>query len=161
MEKCPRYSFFFFFFFFLRQFYLFIYGCAGSSLLPGLGLFSSCRVRASLAVERGLQGHRLQQLRRVGSAVAVPGFLSTVSIAVVHWLSCSVTRGVFLYQESNPGLLHGRVDSLPLSHQGSPQDTVLIKKRFKSTLVKKKIKYVHMGVQIEMSMQVYTPNCSQ
>ena len=41
---------------FFKQFYLFIYGCAGSSLLQGLfsscceqalGLFSSCRVRAS------------------------------------------------------------------------------------------------------------------
>ena len=30
--------------------------------------------------------------------------------------------GIFLTQGSNPGLLHWRVGSLPLSHQGSPLD---------------------------------------
>ena len=40
-----------------------------------------------------------------------------------------------------------------MSHQGSPQDTVLIKKRLKSTLVKK-IKYVHIGVYIDRNVHI-------
>ena len=31
-------------------------------------------------------------------------------------------RGIFLRQESNPYLLHWQVDSLPLNHQGSPEN---------------------------------------
>ena len=36
-------------------------------------------------------------------------------------LSCSSACGIFLDQGSNPCLLHWQVDSLPLSHQGSPR----------------------------------------
>ena len=39
-------------------------------------------------------------------------------------LSCSATCGIILDQGSNPCLLHSQVDSLPLSHQGSPQNNV-------------------------------------
>ena len=42
------------------------------------------------------------------------------SVAVAHGLSGSASGGIFLEQGSNPCLLHGQVDSLPLSHQGSP-----------------------------------------
>ena len=34
-------------------------------------------------------------------------------------LSCSASCGIFQDQGSNPCLLHGQADSLPLSHQGS------------------------------------------
>ena len=39
---------------------------------------------------------------------------------VAHRLTCSMTCGILPYQGSNPCLLHWQVDSLPLSHQGSP-----------------------------------------
>ena len=36
-------------------------------------------------------------------------------------VSCHfILQGIFLTHESNPGLLHWQVDSLPLSHQGCP-----------------------------------------
>ena len=41
-------------------------------------------------------------------------------------LSCSVACGIFPDQGSNPCFLHWQVDSLPLSHQGSPLIMVLI-----------------------------------
>ena len=40
---------------------------------------------------------------------------------VVHRLSHSATCGIFPDQGSNPCPLHWQVDSLPLSHQGSPR----------------------------------------
>ena len=69
----------------------------------------------------GSRVHRLQQLRHMGSVVAASRLQSTGSI--VHGLSCSKTCGLFLDQGSNPCLLHQQVDSLPLSHQGSPQSS--------------------------------------
>ena len=39
---------------------------------------------------------------------------------MTHRLSCPSARGIFLDQGSNPCLLPWQVDSLPLSHQGSP-----------------------------------------
>ena len=42
------------------------------------------------------------------------------SIAVAHELSCFAACGIFPDQGSNPCLLHGQEDSLPLSHQRSP-----------------------------------------
>ena len=52
--------------------------------------------------------------------VAVPGLQSTGSIVVWHGLSCSEACEIFPDQGSNLCLLHWQVDSLPLSHQGSP-----------------------------------------
>ena len=43
------------------------------------------------------------------------------SIAVAHRLSCSVACGISLDQGLNLCLLHWQADSLPLSHQGSPE----------------------------------------
>ena len=40
--------------------------------------------------------------------------------AAVCGLSSSAACGIFPDQGSNPHLLHWQVDSLPLSHQGSP-----------------------------------------
>ena len=39
---------------------------------------------------------------------------------MAHGLSCSKVSGIFLDQGSNPSLLNWQVDSLPLSHQRSP-----------------------------------------
>ena len=52
--------------------------------------------------------HGLQQLQQASS------------VAVVHGLSCSAACGSFLDQGSNSCLLDWQMDSLPLSHQGSP-----------------------------------------
>ena len=54
------------------------------------------------------------------SAAAAPRLQSTGSAVVAHGLSCSAARGIFPDQGLNPCLLHWQVDSLPLSHQGSP-----------------------------------------
>ena len=52
------------------------------------------------------------------SLVAAPGLQNMGSVAVVHWLSCSVACEIFPDQGSNPCLLLWQADSLPLSHQG-------------------------------------------
>ena len=44
----------------------------------------------------------------------------TGSLADVHGLSCSMTRGIFPDRGANLCLLLWQADSLPLSHQGSP-----------------------------------------
>ena len=118
-----------------KKFYLFIYGCARSSLLCGLfsscseqGQLCSCNAWASYCIGFsccGAQGmFRLQQLGHLGSVVVAPG-LSTGSVIVAHKLSCSAACGIFPDQGSNPCLLHWQANSLPLSHQGSPEDTFL------------------------------------
>ena len=52
-----------------------------------------------------------------------PGLWSTGLIVVVRELSCSMACGSFLDQGSNLRLLHWQVDSLPVSRQGSPQNS--------------------------------------
>ena len=37
----------------------------------------------------------------------------------------ALLQGIFLTQGWNPGLMHWQVDSLPLSHQGSPKQYLL------------------------------------
>ena len=59
------------------------------------------------------------------SAVAVPGLQSAGSVVVVLGLSCSAALGIFPDQGSNLCLLYWQVDSLPLSHQGSPGRRIL------------------------------------
>ena len=92
-----------------------IYGCVGSSLL--CGLLSSCSAWAphcssfSVAEHMGSTVCRLQLWLQA---------LSTGSVTVVLGLSCLTACGIFPDQGSNPCLLHWQVDSLPLSHQGSP-----------------------------------------
>ena len=39
---------------------------------------------------------------------------------VLEWVAISFSRGIFLTQGLNLHLLHWQADSLPLSHQGSP-----------------------------------------
>ena len=40
----------------------------------------------------------------------------------LEWVAISSSRGIFLIQGSNQCLLHWQVDSLPLSHLGSPEE---------------------------------------
>ena len=105
---------------------LFIFGCAGSSLLPRgfsrlqqAGATLPCSVWASLAVEQGLWGAR-------ASAVAAPRLQSSTGATVVtHGLSRSAACGIFLDQGSNTRLLHWQADSLPLEPPGKPPHNLM------------------------------------
>ena len=66
-------------------------------------------------------GSGLQQLQCMGAIVAGLVLWSTGSIVVAHVFSFSKACGILLDQGSNLSFLHWEVDSLPLSHQGSPQ----------------------------------------
>ena len=82
------------------------------------GLFSSCGVQL-LAVLAAFPEHRLQGMQ---ASVAVDQELQSAgSVVVAHRLSCPVTCGYFPDQGSNSCLLHWKLYSLPLSHQGSAQ----------------------------------------
>ena len=83
-----------------------ILGCAGFSLAVVSGVYSPAAVWG---------------LRIAGASL----LRSTGSIAAAHGLSCSLACGIFLDQGSNLCLLHGWVDSLTLSHQGSPGSSFL------------------------------------
>ena len=50
--------------------------------------------------------------------VAAHGLESAISGVVAHKLSCPMTCGIFLDQESTLYPLHWHEDSLPLNHQG-------------------------------------------
>ena len=103
-------------------FYLFIFGCAGSLLLcahwlslvatSGATLWLQCSGFSLwwllLLQSTGSGARELQWLRRVGSVVVLNG------------LSCSVACEIFSDRGLNLWPLHWPVDSLPLSHQGSP-----------------------------------------
>ena len=81
--------------------HLFIFGCAGSSLLHGL--FSSCNEQG-LLFSYSAQASRLLWwlllLRRMGSRAG------QASVVIAHGPSCSVICGIFLDQGSNPCPLH-------------------------------------------------------
>ena len=83
---------------FLNLFYLFTSGCAGS--------LSLCRLFASCGAQVSHCG---------GFSCAAQALGCTGSTVVVHRLSA-----IFLDPGLNSCLLHCQVDSLPLSHQGSP-----------------------------------------
>ena len=59
-------------------------------------------------------------LIEVASLVAEHRLESTGSVATVQGLSCSEECRICPEQGWNPCPLHWQVDSLPLSHQGSP-----------------------------------------
>ena len=103
---------------------LFIFGYARSSLL--LRLFTSCSEQGLHSGARSSQSAGFScfgawVVGYVGSAVMTPRLQSTGSTVMVHGLSCSMACGFFPDQGSNKWLLHWQTDSLPLSHQGSPQ----------------------------------------
>ena len=69
-------------------------------------------------------------------ALEYTGFRSCGSWALAHRLNSCSTQAQFwlltacgIFQGSNPSLLHWQVDSLPLSHQGSPEQSLLNVKR--------------------------------
>ena len=68
---------------------------------------------ASLAVVHRLYGAQ-------ASVGVAPGLCSTGSLAVVHGLSGSVVRGIFLDLGLNPRLLHRQVEFSPLTLRESP-----------------------------------------
>ena len=117
---------------FQKIIYLFAFGCVGSSLLCGLfsscakqGLLSSCREQASdrggfFCCGRALGLKGFSSCSTWHSIVVAPRLQSTGSIAVARGLSCSAACGIFPDQGLNLCLLLCQVDSLPLSHQGSP-----------------------------------------
>ena len=94
-------------FFNVYDFDVFIFGCAGSSLMHGL--FSSCGAQVSHF--GGFSCCRAQALGHQASVVAAPKLQSTGLILVVHRLSCSVARGIVLDQGWNLCLLHWQADS--------------------------------------------------
>ena len=59
---------------------------------------------------------------------SLPGFSihGIFQARVLEWVAISFSRGIFLTQGSNPGLLHCRQMLYPLSHQGSPGSSQLI-----------------------------------
>ena len=64
-------------------------------------------------------------LRSTGFSTCGSWALSMDSIVVAHRSSCSEAGGILLDSGSNPYLLHWQADSLPLSHQGSPDNYIL------------------------------------
>ena len=58
------------------------------------------------------------------SAVAFLGLQSTGAVVVVHGLGCSEACGIFPDRRWSPRRLHWQTDSLPLSHQGSPESMI-------------------------------------
>ena len=104
---------------FLKCVYLFIFGCAGSSLL--LELVSSCEEWGLLSICGGFSCCRAWAPGHVGSVVVASGLQSTGTVVEVHRFTCSVAYSFFPDQGLNPCLLHWQVDSLPLSCQGGPQ----------------------------------------
>ena len=105
------------------MFYLFIFGCTGSSLLHVgflelrlVGATLHCGARASHC--RGFSCCRAWALGAQASVVVAHGLSSCGSWAlerrlsgVMHRLCCSVACGIFLDQGSNPCPLHWQVDS--------------------------------------------------
>ena len=117
-------------FFFKFYLYIFIFGCAGFSLLL-LGLFSRCGERGLLsrcsarvshrggcpccrawAPGRERFGSRGPWLSHCGSPA-----LQTGSVRVAHGLSCSVAYVILPDLGLNPCLLHWQADSPPPSRQ--------------------------------------------
>ena len=82
------------------------------------GLLSSYSARASHCGDFSCGGARA--LGMWASVVAAHGLQCTGSVVMAHRLSCSTVFGIFPDQRLNPILLYWQVDSLPLSHQGSP-----------------------------------------
>ena len=93
-------------------FYIYLsFGCAGSLLLCGhFSLVAASGGCCLVAV------HEL--LVEVASLVAE--LSCTCSVVTAHRLSCSMACGIFPDQGLIPCLLYWQVDSLPQSHQGSP-----------------------------------------
>ena len=102
-----------------KFFYVFILFWALRGLCCCVGLSLVAMHRFLTAVAALVAEHRMQGMR--ASVFETHGLWSPGSVVVAHGLSSSAAGGIFLNQGSNPFLLHWQVDSLLLSHQGSPQ----------------------------------------
>ena len=124
--------------------FLFIFGCAGSSLLRRL--FSSCREQELLSscgagsslqwllVEHRLQAHGLQEWQHVGSGCSSWAQEHRLNIVAKN-LSCSVTCEIFLESTDQTHFIFiGSPLHLPLSYQGN-LPTYNLKKRIPLTHV--------------------------
>ena len=110
--------FYFIYLFKVFCFYLFIYGCAGSSPLREgpLQLW-----QAGDTPHRGARAcHHRGLSRRGAQAADAQAQQLWLSAIVAHGPSRSTARGIFPDQGSNPCPLHWQADSQPLRHQGSP-----------------------------------------
>lgn len=99
-------------------------GCAGSLLLHRFALVAVSGAHSLVVVSAfslqqllllwsvGPRAPRLQWWQSVGSVAVAPRLCSTGSVVVVHNLSSSEARGIFLDQGLNSCLLHCQ-DSLP------------------------------------------------
>ena len=54
---------------------------------------------------------------------------------ILKWGTIFFLQGIFLTQGLNPHLLHWQADSLPLSHQGSPLTSILLRQELNSIWV--------------------------
>ena len=92
---------------------------------PGL---CSCMWAFSSCSQRGFSSWRCLASQRSGLSLQSTGSRCTgfsscstwASAVVMHRLSCSAARGVFLDQGSNLCPLHRQAESHPLYHKGSP-----------------------------------------
>ena len=97
--------------------YLFIFGCAGFSLLCA-DLLQLLRLEAPLLHCAGFSSQWLLLLQSTGSRVhKVQQLWHLGSVVVAHRLSCPTLCGIFPTQGSNLCPLCWQVGSLPLSHQ--------------------------------------------
>ena len=93
--------------------------------LAVLGL--CCCMDFSLVAESGSNSLVIVcRLLIVMASLVKHGLRNTDSRVVAHRFGCSIACGVFPDQGSNTCLLHCQLNSLPLSHQGSPGLTFLI-----------------------------------
>ena len=99
------------FFFLINFYFLFL-------AMLGLHCFSS--FFPLIAVRGGFSLVVVCGFLIVMASLVAPRLQSTGSVLVSRRLSYSTACGIFLDQGLNPCLLHWQVDSLPLSHQGSP-----------------------------------------
>ena len=81
----------------------------------GYSVVAVCRLLIAVA-----SSCRTQALGHAGFSIYRFGVLEHSLVVVAHRLRCSAARGIFLDNGLNMCLLHWQVDSLPLSHQGSP-----------------------------------------
>ena len=111
-------------FFFLIILFLAVLGlhcCTGFSLVVARGGYSLMAMHGLLiSVASLVAGHGIYSMQ--ASAVVAPGLLSTGSAVAVQGLSCSPACGILPDQGLYPCILHQQTHSLPLSHQGSPED---------------------------------------
>ena len=104
------------FFFLIILFYLFIFGCVGSSLLH-MGFLQLRQAGAALHCGPwashcgGFSCCRVRALGAGASVVVARGLWSAGSVVVAHGLSCSMACGIFPDRGSNPCPLHWQADS--------------------------------------------------